>query len=101
VLKFEGYDFASDFWQIGICLYRFLTGKLPFGNENNSITDIDTFEKVIDSDRLSLHFPNFLKDEAAKDLIKKLLTYDPKERMTSFKDFKSHPWFENFHFVSR
>jgi serine/threonine protein kinase len=49
---------------------------------------------------MPIQFPSFFKDDAAKDLIRKLLTYDPKERMTSFKEFKNHPWFENFHFVS-
>jgi cGMP-dependent protein kinase len=30
-----GYQYEVDYWSIGICLYEFVCGYLPFGNHEN------------------------------------------------------------------
>ena len=30
-----GYDYAADYWSIGVCLFEFLSGYLPFGQNQN------------------------------------------------------------------
>jgi serine/threonine protein kinase len=77
-LKFEGYDFSADFWQIGLCLYQFLTKSHPF-EINDRTTNI--FEKIVLSDSNPITFPSTLKDEEAKDLISKLLAYNQSDRL--------------------
>ena len=31
VIYGEGYSFSADFWSVGICMYEFLCGGVPFG----------------------------------------------------------------------
>ena len=31
VILGEGYSFAVDYWSIGVCLYEFMCGGVPFG----------------------------------------------------------------------
>jgi serine/threonine protein kinase len=40
IVKFEGYDFSSDFWQIGLCLYELLCRKQPFEQSKNVFESI-------------------------------------------------------------
>ena len=35
ILRGKGYTFYCDFWSIGVCLYEFITGFLPFGDETD------------------------------------------------------------------
>ena len=29
----KGYTVTADIWSVGICLYEFLSGKVPFAND--------------------------------------------------------------------
>jgi cGMP-dependent protein kinase len=40
VILGELYSFEIDFWSIGICLYEFCCGKLPFGENEEDPTNI-------------------------------------------------------------
>jgi len=35
ILTYKGYSFAVDLWALGIMLYEFLCGMVPFGEEIN------------------------------------------------------------------
>ena len=74
----KGYKgFTSDYWSLGILLYRILCEKMPF-KENDKIEDC------------MLKFPYELSDNA-KNLINGLLKINPDERL-SIPEILHHPW---------
>jgi cGMP-dependent protein kinase len=40
VITGEGYSFQVDYWSIAICMYEFLCGKVPFGNDCDDPMDV-------------------------------------------------------------
>lgn len=40
IIKGEGYSFIVDFWSIGVCMYEFMFGSLPFGDSLEDPIDI-------------------------------------------------------------
>ena len=85
------YDEKCDIWSCGVILYVLLCGYPPFNGENNE----EIIENVLKGD---FEFPDDEWSEVsdyAKDLIKKMLTYDPKKR-PSAKHILKHSWFSQF-----
>lgn len=93
VLKKQGYDAACDIWSLGVSLFIMLSGKTPF-----KIIESDTPENLLS--RISQTKINF--DEGnwkhisfdAKDLVKRMLNLDPRQRISSSNILK-HPWITN------
>lgn len=87
VLKNESYSSAVDLWSLGVILYILLCGFPPFFNESTAAL----YKQI---KRGAFDFPSPYWDEIseeAKDLVKKLLTVDPKQRYTP-DQVLSHPW---------
>ena len=40
VILGEGYSFRVDFWSIGICMYEFMCGGVPFGENHEEAMDV-------------------------------------------------------------
>ena len=74
----------SDLWSCGVVLYCMLVGKLPFDDE-----DIKVLYYNIKSANYFL--PPFLSN-VSQDLIKRILTTNPKRRIT-LDEIKKHPFF--------
>lgn len=72
----------ADIWSIGVILYAMVCGKLPFKDKDAKTMLSDVASK--------LHFPSRI-DDKCKDLIKGILKYNPKDRLT-LEEIKSHPW---------
>ena len=91
ILKKENYNEKCDIWSIGVILYYILCGYPPFqGSNDKEISDL-----VIKGNfDLNGHGWDKISDEA-KDLIKKMLTYDIEKRISAEEVLK-HPWFEKF-----
>ena len=45
VIMGEGYSFSVDYWSIGICLFEFICGEVPFGEKSTDPKEI--YEDVI------------------------------------------------------
>lgn len=73
-----------DIWSTGIILYAMTCGYLPFEDKKNEIL----FKKIIDCD---CEFPNHLSS-VVKDLIKKILVTNPRDRAT-IDDIKKHHFY--------
>lgn len=85
----EPYDpFQVDVWAAGLLLYIFLFGKLPIVSESAK----ELLDEIMRLDGL------VLPDEASElsasccDLLRRMLTKDPFERIT-VADALKHPWF--------
>lgn len=84
ILELKGCGVESDMWSVGIIMYLLLNGKMPY--------DKDTVVEMIDAfDNQELIFKSNVS-ENAKDIVLKLLTKDPKKRITA-KNALLHPFF--------
>lgn len=97
VLKAEPYGPEVDLWSIGVILYILLCGYPPFFSEKYS----ELFEMIKNGD---YEFPNEYGWQhislSAKDLVRKLLTVEPKKRITSTQAL-AHPWISGNEATSR
>ena len=85
----EVYDEKCDIWSAGVILYILLCGYPPFNGE----TDKEIMKAVKKGE---FDFPPEEWDVVsndAKDLIKKMLTYEPKKRPTALEVLQ-HVWFK-------
>jgi len=83
------YDgFKTDIWCCGIILYAMLCGYLPFDGDDNENNNDTLFRNIIEC---NLEYPDFVS-EIGKDLISKLLTVQPDERIT-IPEIKKHPFY--------
>ena len=75
MISSKAHDEKVDIWCIGVLLFELVTGKVPFkGN------DIDTLKYNIRTMKIS--WPSDISSEA-KDLISKILKYNPYDRLTA------------------
>jgi cGMP-dependent protein kinase len=90
VVTGHGYSTSADFWSIGVMIYEFLFGKVPFGEEESDPYVI--YEKI---QQRNLEFPKWSdKKSRSKDFISQMLSPNPGKRLCGgFENTKSHPWF--------
>ena len=89
VLK-KHYDEKCDVWSCGVILYILLSGRPPFGGEN----DKEIMERV-SVGKYDIQSSPFNKvSKNCIDLIQKLLIMDPKKRISA-QDALNHPWFKD------
>ncbi|XP_039824668.1 calcium-dependent protein kinase 25-like isoform X2 [Panicum virgatum] len=86
VLK-RRYGPEADIWSVGVMLYIFLAGVPPFWAENEN----GIFTAILRGqlDLASEPWPHI--SPGAKDLVRKMLNINPKDRLTAFQVL-NHPW---------
>ena len=90
VLK-KHYNEKCDVWSCGVIMYILLSARPPFGGED----DNEIMERV-STGKYDLESPPFNKlSKNSIDLIKRLLTMDPEQRISA-EQALNHPWFKEF-----
>lgn len=85
----KSYNEKCDIWSMGVVFYILLSGTPPFNGDN----DRQIMERVM-AGNFKLTIPTFKNvSESAKDLIRKMLTYDFNKRISA-KECLEHPWFK-------
>jgi serine/threonine-protein kinase RIM15 len=92
-------DEASDWWSLGCILFEFLYGYPPF----NADTPEEVFKSIL---ARNIHWPPEELDDVspeAKDLMNKLMSLNPSERLganlegkfaNGGEEIQKHPWFD-------
>ncbi|KAH7650075.1 calcium calmodulin dependent kinase [Cryptosporidium bovis] len=81
------YDKQCDMWSLGVIMYILLCGYPPFNGSNDNIILHKVQKGFYAFNESDWEHVSFL----AIDLIRRLLTYNPNERITA-RDALNHPW---------
>jgi len=91
------YNQSADMWSLGVVLYGLLCGFAPFydASDNSEKAKIKNIHYLIKNAKYSFPSPYWDEiSESAKDLIRKLLVKDPKDRLNA-KQVLEHEWIAN------
>jgi cGMP-dependent protein kinase len=93
VITGHGYGLSADFWSLGVMVFEFLFGNVPFGEDESNPYTI--YEKVQER---RLVFPKWVDNKnKVKEFINQLLSKNPAVRTAgSIENFKANPWFIGF-----
>ncbi|KAL4446120.1 hypothetical protein ABPG74_021659 [Tetrahymena malaccensis] len=87
ILTKKPYDEKCDVWSLGVIMYILLCGYPPFWGQ----TDQEIYEKV-KKGKFEFYEEDWAdRSSDAKDLISKMLQYDPKDRISATEAY-AHPW---------
>ena len=97
VVQGKGYGLSADWWSLGVILYEFAIGGLPFGEEEEDPFAI--YDKILQD---PLRFPSaFTKKSSTRQFIELLLSKNPALRAVGgVAKLKQHKWFLQFEWVS-
>ena len=85
----QKYNKECDLWSVGVILYMFIVGHAPFdGCDDDEITTNIQRGIYRKNDRRWIK-----SSKEVKDLIQKLLTYSPSQRLSAIQAL-NHPWFK-------
>ncbi|CAD5234191.1 unnamed protein product [Bursaphelenchus xylophilus] len=89
VVDNKPYGREADMWSLGVLICVLLSGRLPFTGPKDQL-----FDRIRIAD-FSLKSGSWKKiSDPAKDLVKGLLTVDPRKRLTA-EDVLEHPWVQD------
>jgi ribosomal protein S6 kinase alpha-5 len=89
----KGHDKAVDWWSLGVLLYELLTGASPFTVEGEDNSQSKVSKRILQSEP---YYPKSFS-VSVKDLLKRLLAKDPKQRLgcgiKGADEIRQHVWF--------
>ena len=89
--KTKKYESSVDIFSLGIILYQLSHNlKHPFGL--NYIQSLINYTNNYDKDNLNIEFDKSIKNNDFKDLIKKMIKLNPKNRL-NWEEYFNHPFF--------
>ena len=95
-----GQDEMSDWWSLGCIMFEFLFGYPPFHAE----TPDQVFDNILERRIMWPEEDECQVSQEAKDLMNRLMTINPKERLganmteqykSGGEEIRKHPWFDN------
>ncbi|CAE7379030.1 MET3 [Symbiodinium microadriaticum] len=92
VIKGKGYTKSIDWWSLGVMLYEFVVGPIPFGAGEED--QMRLFAAISEA---PLTFPTYVAEDAMQ-VLSGLLERRPERRLGSSgaKEIKKHLWFKGF-----
>ena len=94
VILSTGYNWTADYWSLGVMMFEFLFGYVPFGEED--VDPMIVYEKVLER---KIDYPNIGENiyVQSKALIEQLLSKNPALRDAGGAEcVKGHTWFKGF-----
>jgi cGMP-dependent protein kinase len=92
ILTGRGYSLEVDIWSLGVMLFEFVCGYLPFADELDDPTEV--CQAVL---RSPLKFPSRYKDQEGRACIEGMLRRHPKKRLgggiSGYEALKAAPYF--------
>lgn len=89
----KNYNEKCDLWSCGVIMYILLSGEPPF---NDPKADNEAIMKKVEKGKYDVSKGIWKTvSKEAKDLIKKLLTYKPEDRISA-EEALQHPWIADF-----
>ncbi|OAD04497.1 protein kinase A catalytic subunit, partial [Mucor lusitanicus CBS 277.49] len=89
IIQSKGHSKSVDWWSLGILIFEMMAGYPPFYDDNH----FGIYEHILGG---KVQYPSYFEN-AAKDLLKKLLVIDRTKRLGNLKggaeDVKRHKWF--------
>ena len=96
VLSGKGYNFLADLWSLGVCMFEFMCGLVPFGEEEEDPYSI--YKLIMKAEKIE--YPNYFNDSQAKPFINQLLSKIQEVRLgSSYSALKNNAWFQGFDWV--
>lgn len=96
VMRGHGYSTEVDLWSLGVMLFEFVCGYLPFADELDDPTEVCT--AVL---KHNLTFPSRYRDQQGRALMQGLLCRQPKKRLGAgihgYEDVKNAEFFRVGH----
>lgn len=95
----KGYGTMVDLWSLGVCMFEFMCGFVPFGEDEDD--PFNVYKIIINA---KLQFPPYFitpENSNAKAFVTLLLNKVPEVRLnSSYTGLKAHKWFDDFDWVS-
>ena len=99
VIQSKGYNIMADLWSLGVCMFEFMCGFVPFAEDEDD--PFNVYKVVING---KLKFPPYFSKPCnleARTMMNMLLNKVPEARLNgSYTELKTHKWFDDFDWVS-